>query len=471
METKELVAKLMDSGVLITPEQLTELQAGTISEELKQQLPTHLRDELTNEHRVEVTFNYTKPAKPRTYDDFVAYWKHRFNGLSGMLRRRQELQGVMGINRLLGQNNNRVALIGMINEKNITKNDNVILKLEDPTGDITVIVSKRDPKLLEQAKNLVLDEVIGVTGSCKDKTVFADKILHPDIPLGKELKKQRTEEYLIVIGDPQVGNKHFLDHEWKLFAAWLNGKLGTPEQKAVAAKVKYAAIVGDLIEGVGIYPNQEDDLSIPEVTQQYERFTELLKMLPEHIQIIACPGNHDSVRIAEPQPPIPTDLAASVYELPNVTLVSSPGTVNIGKTKTFPGFDILFYHGYSLPYYADNIPHIRNNGGLKAVDKIMKFHLQRRHLAVTHGSNRYIPDNEEDTLIIKDIPDFYFTGHIHSISTGNYRNVTIINAGAWTGITEDQVKRGMEPEPARLPIINLQTRDVTVMNFYQGDET
>jgi len=490
IEQQELVAKLMDSGVLVTPEQLTQIQTGTLSESLKQQLPQELLEQLTNSPQqppnnhpttnptnkkthtpsVEVTFSYDKPAKKRTYDDFVAHWKHRFNGLTNLLRGRQELQGVMSISRLLTQTNNRVTLIGMISEKTITKNNNIILKLEDPTGEITVIITQREPKLHEQAINLVLDEVIGVTGGCKDKTVFADKILHPDIPLGKELKKQQEEEYMIVIGDPQVGNKHFLTKEWKLMTAWLNGKLGTDAQKSVAAKVKYAIIVGDLIEGVGIYPNQEDDLEILDVTKQYERFSELASKIPKHIHLVACPGNHDAGRIAEPQPPIYKDFGKSVYALPNMTVISSPGMVTIGKTPTFPGFDILIYHGYSLPYYADNIPAIMNAGGLKVIDKIMKFHLQRRHLAVTHKSNRYIPDAEEDPLIIKTIPDFYFTGHIHSISTGNYRNVTMINAGAWTGITEDQIKRGLEPEPARLPIINLKTREVTIMNFYQGEE-
>jgi DNA polymerase II small subunit len=478
MEQQELVAKLMDSGVLVTPDTLEQLEKGIIPDSVKQELSPELLKQINENTQdresktpdIKVLFSYDKKPKKRSYNDFVAHWRHRFGGLARMLRGRQELQGVTSISRTLTQPSNRAAIIGMISEKTLTKNDNIILKVEDTTDELTVIIAQRDQKLLDQAKNLVLDEVIGVTGSVKDKVLFADKILYPDVPLGRELKKQKEEEYMIVIGDPQVGNKHFLYKEWDLLAAWLNGNLGTDEQKAVAKKVKYAIIVGDLIEGVGIYPNQENDLDIMDVTEQYEKFSELIKKLPERIQMIACPGNHDAGRIADPQPPIYKDYAASVYALPNMTQISSPGIVNVGQTPTFPGFNVLVYHGYSLPYYADNIPEIRNNGGLKAVERIMKFHLQRRHLAVTHKSNRYIPDADEDPMIIKEVPDFYFTGHIHSVSTGSYRNTTIINAGAWTGITEDQIKRGLEPEPARLPIINLRTRDVTVMNFYQGDD-
>jgi DNA polymerase II small subunit len=233
MEQQEIIAKLMDSGVLVTPEQLAEIQTGKLSDTLKKEIPTEILQQLNNQDD-EVTFSYDKPPHKRTYDDFVAHWRHRFNGLATMLKGRQELQGVMSISRVLSQTNNRGAVIGMISEKNITKNDNVILKLEDTTGEITVIITGREPKVLEEAKNLVLDEVVGITGGLRDKAIFADKILYPDVPLGKELKKQKEEEYMIVIGDPQVGNKHFLYKEWKFMTAWLNGKIGTAEQKAVA---------------------------------------------------------------------------------------------------------------------------------------------------------------------------------------------------------------------------------------------
>lgn len=475
MEQK-IVSELMSAGVLVTPELLEKLENG---EETEEEIPESILAQFKNTKSpetaafVEKTSNihilqsYDKKPKKRTYDHFVKYWRHRFEALARMLRARQELQGVTSIARLQDGN---VALIGMVEEKTITKNDNVILKLEDRTATATIIITGREPKLLEQAKNLVLDEVIGITGSAKEGTVFADKIIHPDVPLGKELKKQKDEEYMIVIGDPQVGNKHFLYEEWNNMAAWLRGEVGDEKQKNIAKKVKYAVVVGDLVEGVGVYPGQENDLSISDITEQYEEFAKIIKLLPDHIEIVACPGNHDAGRIAEPQGRLYEDFAKAVYEIPNMTLVSSPALVNIGKKATFPGFDVLVYHGYSLPYYADNIPKIRNAGGLKKVDQIMKFQLQRRHLAVTHGSNRYIPDDEEDPLVIDKVPDFYFTGHIHAVSHGNYRNVTMINAGAWTGITEDQIKRGMEPEPARLPIINLQTRQLTMMNFYLGEQ-
>ncbi|MBR9692346.1 hypothetical protein GOV07_00260, partial [Candidatus Woesearchaeota archaeon] len=66
------------------------------------------------------------------------------------------------------------------------------------------------------------------------------------------------------------------------------------------------------------------------------------------------------------------------------------------------------------------------------------------------------------------IPDFFLTGHVHRMTSATYRGITMINASAWCDINDNQEKRGLEPQPARLPVINLQTRDVRVINFYTG---
>ena len=96
--------------------------------------------------------------------------------------------------------------------------------------------------------------------------------------------------------------------------------------------------------------------------------------------------------------------------------------------------------------------------------------MQRRHLCPTYGANQFVPCVDKDPMIIDLIPDFLVTGHIHRLSVSNYRNVTLINAGCWNAITEDQEKRGIESQPAKLPIINLQTRQVHLMNFLKADK-
>jgi DNA polymerase II small subunit len=95
--------------------------------------------------------------------------------------------------------------------------------------------------------------------------------------------------------------------------------------------------------------------------------------------------------------------------------------------------------------------------------------LQRRHLAPTHASVTYIP-GKRDPLVIRRVPDFFITGHVHRVTVSNYRNITLINSSCWSEISEDQIKRGLEPQPARLPVVNLKTREVKIMNFYKKEK-
>ena len=139
--------------------------------------------------------------------------------------------------------------------------------------------------------------------------------------------------------------------------------------------------------------------------------------------------------------------------------------VNIHSSKDFPGFNILLYHGYSFDYFVAHVDSLRNNGGYDRADLIMKFLLQRRHLAPTHTSNLYIPDMKKDPLVIDPIPDFFVSGHIHKSVTSNHRNVTMICSSCWQSKTAFQEKMGHNPEPSRVPIVNLQTRGVKILKF------
>ena len=41
--------------------------------------------------------------------------------------------------------------------------------------------------------------------------------------------------------------------------------------------------------------------------------------------------------------------------LKNATLVTNPSVVNIHSDKTFSGYNVLMYHGYSFDYYVANV--------------------------------------------------------------------------------------------------------------------
>ena len=416
--------------------------------------------------KVNILFNYQEKPKKRTEQDFISYFNTRYKSLEKILKNRIELQDTISINKALAKKQrDDVSLIGLIESKQITKNNNLLLGLEDPTGKINILITKTKKELFQKAQDLVEDETIGVTGVLGNKIVFVNNILWPDVPVTKEYKKSDEEGYAVFISDIHVGSNLFLEKQFNHFVEWLNGNVGNEEHKEMARKVKYVFIVGDLIDGCGIYPGQDEELIIKDIYEQYKKCAELLSKIPCSIKIIISPGNHDALRLAEPQPQLYMDFAKSFYDLPNVVLVSNPALVNIDRTDSFEGFDVLMYHGYSFDYYFANVDSIRTQGGYDRPDLLMKFLLQRRHLAPTHASTLYLPDSEQDPLIIDKVPDFFVTGHIHKAGISNYKNITLICASCWQAKTLFQDKVGHHPEPARVPVVNLKTRKVKVLKF------
>ena len=410
---------------------------------------------------------YNPEIKKREVGHFVSYFKNRYEKIRDILLNRAEMNNATSIKRVLEKKPmEKVAFIAMVMEKSLTKKGNMILELEDPSGkSVKGVINKERIEQMENAMKIVHDEVIGVTGTMGEGIIFINSIIFPDIPLGKELKKLPENYYTAFISDIHFGSKMFLTEEFERFLAWINGETGTPEQKDIAKRIKYLFVIGDIVDGVGIYPEQDKELSIKDIYEQYNEAARNLSRIRKDVQLIACGGNHDAMRLAEPQPVLDKKYARALYELPNITMVTNPAVVNIHSSATFPGFDVLMYHGYSFDYYVSNVDEIRNAGGYERADLIMKLLLQKRHLAPAHGSNLYLPDTQSDPLVIDVVPDFFVSGHIHRANIGNYRNISTISSSCWQGKTIFQERTGHKPEPARVPVVDLKTSQIRMMRF------
>jgi DNA polymerase II small subunit len=481
---KEIVSFLLKKKVLVTPSFLTKLGDPARLEQLYSQLSQPDAEQLLaaeatgssaaagseqkNQYQVKVLWDYKEKEKKRTIQDFVNYFNARYKLLEKMLSSRPELESLTSIGRLANKKDREaVSVIGMVGGSQVTANGNIILKVEDATGEISVFFSKNKQELFESAKDIMLDEVIGVTGASGDKIIFANSFVFPDIPVQTELKKANDEAYAAILSDTHVGSSFFLEEAFSKFLKWIRCETGSDEQKAVAQKTRYIFILGDLVDGVGIYPGMEYDLKVLDVREQYRKCAELLKQIPSHIKLIICPGNHDVGRISEPQPKLSEEYANPVYELPNVIMTCNPTFVNIHSSQDFPGFNFLLYHGYSYDFYAETVPSIKNSGRHLSdrTGLVMKYMLQRRHLAPTHTTTLYIPDAKTDPLVIETVPDFFISGHLHKSVVTTYRGVTIICGSCWQSQTPFQEKVGHVAEPGKVPLINLKTREVKLMNF------
>jgi len=57
---------------------------------------------------------------------------------------------------------------------------------------------------------------------------------------------------------------------------------------------------------------------------------------------------------------------------------------------------------------------------------------------------------------------------VHLAQLDEYRGVTLINASSWQDQTDYQRMLNFIPDPAKLPLADLQTGKVTMMNFTQS---
>ncbi|MDI6737465.1 MAG: DNA-directed DNA polymerase II small subunit [Nanoarchaeota archaeon] len=414
---------------------------------------------------VSVIKSYNEEPKKREVGHFVSYMRARYDQLRDILMNRMDLQSAISIKRATEKKTmEKTVLVGMVFNKEETKNGNFCLTLEDPSGHMKAIVRKDNKHAFEAANELTMDEVIGVTGRCNGEVFFVNELLLPDIPVA-EFKKGPDDVCAAFISDLHVGSKMFLKDKFLKFVSWINGETGAEEQKKEAKKIKYLFIAGDLVDGIGIYPEQDNELEIKDIVEQYHECAKYLSMIRQDISIIICGGNHDAIRISEPQPVLEKTYAAAIYALPNATLVSNPALINIHAVKGFPGFNVVMYHGYSFDYYISNVESIRHNGGYDRGDLVMKHLLQKRHLCPTHTSSLYIPDEKHDPLVIEKVPDIFITGHIHKTAISAYKSTTLISGSCWQSKTTFQEKVGHNPEPARVPVVNLKTREVKVVKF------
>ncbi|MBI2141270.1 metallophosphoesterase [Candidatus Woesearchaeota archaeon] len=431
--------------------------------------PSLATPEVSGTPRVKVVFSYSANPVKREMGDFVSYYLARYKAAQGILMQHSGLSSLVQISRLRSwsasnSGSEQVSVIGMVVDRQQTKQGHLAVSVEDPTGTIDVIINKTRKELFETASNLVFDEVVAISGTLRSGTLFAANIVLPDVP-AREPKYSPTEGYAVFMSDLHFGSAQFLEADFRKFLKWINGGLGNPSQREIAGKVKYVLIAGDVVDGVGVYQDQYDELSVKDVRDQYKMCAEFLSEIPQNIKIILSPGNHDAVRAAEPQDAFSGDFAAPLLKLPNVVCVSNPAVVNIDASEGFPGFDVLLYHGYSFDYYVANVDSIRQQGGYERADLIMRFLLQRRHLAPAHTSTLILPDRSSDPLFINIVPDIFATGHIHRTSVSDYKGITLINSSCWQGKTKFQERLGHSPQPSRLPVFNLKTRAAKIINF------
>ena len=396
-----------------------------------------------------------------TTNDFTKLFLDRYNSLKKILRKqRREITNALPIKRALKSGIKEINIVGIVKDVRTTTNGHRLLELEDETDTATCIALKTNNDLLQHANEIVLDEIIGIRGqiSRNGDLVVIQNIVYPDISIQNEKHRSEVPIFAAFLSDIHIGSKKFMQDQWQAFLRWINGDMGNSRQRDVAGKIKYILIPGDVVDGIGIYPNQDKELAIVDVYHQYEALAKQLQLIPDYIEMIILPGNHDAVRPAEPQPTFEKEIQ-DLFSGMNMTFVGNPSYLSLH------GVEVLAYHGQSLLDYATNIQHLKYN----EPTEIMKVMLKKHHLAPTYGGYTPLAPEHLDYMIIDRIPDIFVTGHVHLAQISDYRGVTLINASSWQEQTSYQKMLNFIPDSAKLPIVDLKSGNVTMMDFSKKD--
>jgi DNA polymerase II small subunit len=378
---------------------------------------------------------------------YNSLFSSRFAKLKKIISSRPESKMVKSSALIIGSKTNEdVYVCGLvserISERNITK-----LVLDDPTGSIEIIVF--DNELQKTADSLLNDQfVMARIATGKNGGFITKDLIVPDIP-DHQANRSESETYVVFLSDLHIGSKFFMEDEFKEFVSWLS----SPDP--IARKIHFIVIGGDLVDGVGIYPNQDKELLQQTIEEQLEKTNELLSQIPKHIKVFIIPGNHDPGRRALPQPAIPEKYHPPLWDHENFVMLGNPSTVSLNGVK------VMIFHGQSIDDIVKTTPGLSYD---KPAD-VMRHLLMARHVSPIFGSQTPIAPELEDMMVVDEIPDILHVGHVHVVDLDMYRGVLLVNSGAWQSQTLFQASVGITPTPGLAVIVNLKNFKVFYKDF------
>ena len=380
-------------------------------------------------------------------NDFAQYFRSRYFTLRRLIEKRNDFGRAMDISRAKTLDR-ETRIIGIVYEKSNPQNGHTMLTVEDDTDTDKIFISKESPLAGE---TFVEDEVIGIVAkpNAQRTLMMAEKIYRPDIPKSNTWELSDSVSKIAFLSDVHVGSTTFLEKDWDRMIRWL-------KENSVKEDLNYIVFPGDVVDGIGVFPDQDKELSIGDIYQQYERLSEYLKDIPDHIKMVIHPGNHDAARLAEPQPAL-NSVFTKTFDS-NILMVGNPIYLNVeGRT-------VLTYHGKSMDDWIAGVQQLTYDDPLK----VMKEMCVRRHLAPIYGQRNALAPEKKDYMAMEYIPDIFVSGHVHGAGQEIYNGVRLINASTWQDQTEYQRMHNFNPDPSIMPVVSLASGRITMHNFREA---
>jgi DNA polymerase II small subunit len=202
-------------------------------------------------------------------DGYVALFKSRFEKTMRILAQRPDSKRITKVaaikqnarankpqergERSLHGGAGTTVVAGLVMSKRSKKNG-LEVSIDDYTGIMSAIAVTEEAK--KQASMLALDQMVMLElENAKGVPGLAIKsVISPDIP-DHLPNRSKSEAYAVLISDLHVGSKYFMEKEFLRFLGWL-----AMSDYEIVRKIKFLCVGGDLIDGIGIFPNQDKEL-------------------------------------------------------------------------------------------------------------------------------------------------------------------------------------------------------------------
>ena len=215
-----------------------------------------------------------------------------------------------------------ITVSGYINNYTPSNTKAVTITIKNPTG-ITAYFDQIQPTSDGQ-----FSQAISTVNQLDESGQYAVTDMYgPDVPHHRKATRAGSDVYAAFISDIHIGSKTFLADAFSRFIDWLSNQ--HEDGSVVAERIRYLVIAGDVVDGVGVYPGQENDLKETNIVKQYDLFAEYISRIPKHIKVFVSPGNHDACRQALPQFAVSKEYAPKLYEMENVTMLGDPAVVRL----------------------------------------------------------------------------------------------------------------------------------------------
>ena len=328
-----------------------------------------------------------------------------------------------------------------------------VIKGTDITGESTCEGKINDFAQYFRARFFTLKRLVEKRNDFgKAMDISRAKTLDRDVKIvGIVYEKSTTKNghTMLTIEDDTDTIKVFISRDSPLASeSWLKAN-------SVKDDINYIVFPGDVVDGIGVFPDQDKELIINDIDDQYAKLAEYLKDIPDHIKMIIHPGNHDACRLAEPQPALNQRFTKGFDS--NILMVGNPIYLDIeGRT-------VLTYHGKSMDDWIAAVQNLTYDNPLS----VMKQMCVRRHLAPIYGQRNALAPEKKDYMCMELVPDIFVSGHVHGAGQEIYNGVRLINASTWQSQTEYQRQHNFNPDPGIMPVVELGSGRIRMHNFHE----